>query len=1356
MQTKGNIQDIYPLTPMQEGMLFHALADSASSAYFEQMSYRLHGELDIEIVKKSLTQLFKRYDILRTAFIHEGLERPMQVVLKERECGFFYQDIANLQGDDAKETFVRELKEKDRLQHFNLSRDVLMRVAVLKLREKEYEFTWSNHHILMDGWCIGILISDFFEIYNSYLDNRPWRLPEVKPYRNYILWLEKQDRKESKNYWKKYLEGYEETASIPTLKPANPLEEEEYRVNNVPLILKTGESEKLNQLMAAYHVTLNTIVQTLWGILLGRYVGRQDVVFGSVVSGRPPEVAGVESMVGLFVNTIPVRVAYDDQKDITFSQLLKRTQENALAGEPYHYHPLAEIQSETALKQQLLDHLLVFENFPVADQIDDVAAREEEKGPGVSFQISATDVFEQTNYNFDLVIIPGKQLRLKFAFNECVYDVPFIERMAGYFYHLVRQVMDEPEKKTHRLVLITDEEKKQLVTEFNNTTENYPGDRSIHQLMEDQAVKTPGRTAVFYEGQKLTYRETNEQANQLARRLKEKGIVPGQAVGMILDRSVDMVVGMLAVLKTGGAFVPVDPDEPEARNEFILEENQTAALLTHTHWYRQKKTLTRGYPADAILLMDDKKIYNGDMADLETVNQPGDVALVLYTSGTTGKPKGILLEHRNVNHYIHGLNQRIFSRYENEAPLHIGLQAPFTFDGFAQIALGAMWYGHTAYILPNEHRYDGAAMLKYFSHHRIHITDGAPAHLRLMVESLNGGPPDRGNGIALKNLLIAGEVLPRKTAADFLEHLKHNPPTITNCYGPTECCGDSTMYPVTQKNVNRYTTLPIGVPMPNEQIYIVDKHMQLQPIGVWGEICIGGEGVARGYLNNPELTAEKFNRSYKPYRTYISYKTGDLGRWMPNGNVEFSGRIDQQVKIRGYRIEPEEVSKQLLNHEDIIETTVIAREDRRGDFYLCAYYVSTRTLELSQLRQYLSKYLPAYMIPSYFVPVDKIPRTPRGKVDEKALPEPEGAISTGKTYVPPANETERKIVSTWSEVLGIDPHNISTHDDYNELGGNSINIINVLNRLNKEFEHPVSLSFLILYPTVKELAANIHEQGILSKLECVVKLNRGGNEKNIFIIHPMNGQVYIYKDLAKLLEDHYNMYGLQARGIVRRSRLAESFSEMVEDYIYQIRFIQPEGPYIIMGHCIGDVIAYLLVKRMEEMKCKVERLIMSDEHAFVLELVLNHSRRKDRIKALFTPFTALGELFKKKENRKTTVKSPYKEYDETYNGEPEIFPEESEQMKNKVHFHIQKLNRHYFSQNIFKIIDGIIKAPILDIKAKDTDERLEEKELKKMTFGSFTLAESDGEHFTMFQKPHVYQLAEVMKNMDKICEKKKK
>ncbi|MCX6582588.1 MAG: amino acid adenylation domain-containing protein [Candidatus Aminicenantes bacterium] len=1339
MKNRGNIQDIYPLTPMQEGMLFQSLANPTSSAYFEQTIFRLSGELDIKAVKKSLDQLHMRHDILRTAFVHEGLERPMQVVLKNRMCDFSYRDIRRLETPEAQEQFIRDFAREDRRRIFNLARDVLMRVAAIRLDTNVYQFVWSHHHILIDGWCTRVLMLEFFEIHRSLMDNRPPQLPPVAAYRDYVLWLEKKDKKTAQEYWANYLEDYREPSTFSVIQKKGP-HETEFQKEIARVILTREETDRLVEMAARNRVTLNNLIQTAWGILLGKYNNRQDVVFGSVVSGRPSEIPGVEKMVGLFINTIPFRLQYRD--DTTIKEALQKVQENAARGEPHHYFPLARIQSLHLLKQNLLDHFVVFMNLPMARGLDGLETLGNRKN--LAIMLAQSETFQQSHYNLDLAVIPDEQIQLRIDYNGSVYHHHYMLRLALHLKRLLAQMVENDAGLIAWCTLLTEAEKIQLLEEFNNTVEPYPRDKAIHRLVEDQVEKNPDQAAVFYEAQRFTYSETNERANQLARQLKKIGILPERVVGIVLERSIDMATAMLAVLKAGGAFLPIDPDAPDARNRLMLEENDPAAILTHTGQYRQIKTLLQPFsPTTAVLSIDDRKIYAGDRSNLENVNRPGDLAFVLYTSGTTGKPKGILLEHRNVNNFIHGLNRRVLSRYEK--PLNIGLQAPFTFDGFAQMILGAMWYGHTAYILPNETRADGAAMLKYFKDHRIHISDGAPAQIRLMVESSQ----EHSLEMELKNLIIAGDVLPRKTAAAFLNRFRGRPPEVTNAYGPTECCGDSTMFHVTPGNENLYPTLPIGTPLPNEQVYIVDRFNKLQPIGVWGEVCIGGEGVTRGYLKREELTAGKFIPN--PFKENGRlYRTGDLARWLDDGNIEFLGRIDKQVKIRGYRIEPEEVQHQLLNHEAVTAAVVIAGEDDSGDNFLCAYYVSDDSLDAGQLRRYLAKFLPSYMIPAYFTRLDKIPLTPRGKVDIDALPKPVGGIVTGKTYEPPGNETEEKIIAVWSEVLGVDAQKISALDDYYELGGNSINILNVLNRLNKEFEHTISLSFLILYPTVRELAANIHEQGILNKLECVIKLNKGGNKKNIFIIHPMNGQVYIYKDLAKLLENDYNIYGIQARGVVRRSGLAQSFPEMVEDYIYQIRVIQPEGPYLIMGHCIGDLIAFRMVKRLEEIKCKVERLIMTDEGAFTLEFVLNHFRRKERIRSLFKPFVAVGKLFKKKEK----IVSPYADYDAAYNVEPEITSEESDRMKNKAHYHIQKLNRQYFRQNAFKIIDGIIRAPILDIKARDSEVRIEAGVVRKLTFGLFTLVESDGEHFTMFQKPHIFRLAEIIKNMDKISEKK--
>ncbi|MGD2093241.1 MAG: amino acid adenylation domain-containing protein, partial [Candidatus Aminicenantes bacterium] len=592
------LEDLYPLSPMQEGMLFHALydRDRDSSAYFQQTSYQLHGELKVPLVEKSLNQLFKRHEILRTVFIHEGLDRPIQLVLKERQADFFYKDIREMAGGK-REIFIKEFKEKDRQRSFELSWDVLMRLAVLQTDDTEYEFIWSFYHILMDGWCLGILISDFFEIYNSYLKNRTCQLPAVKPYRTYIEWLEKQDREKSINFWTKYLEDYEEAVFIGTMKSTKTAGEA-YKKETVTFNYDREKTRCLNELAGRNRVTLNTLIQAVWGIILGKYNGREDVVFGAVVSGRPSELEGVESMVGIFINTIPVRIRFEGK--IKFNELLKRVQEEAIASEPHHYHQLAEIQSESVLKQNLINHIIIFENYPLAEQIKGYEDKSGKSNNGAVLKLYDMDVFEQTNYDFNIMVASLEQLMIRFDYNGNIYDRDFVERISHHFNQVLIRIIDNEELKIEELTLLSNEEKSRILYDFNNTGAEYPQNKTIHRLFEEQAEKTPAYTAVIsrtlgaqgaaeirskeyhVEGNRvgpetgnhfLTYKELKEKSYHLACLLGKKGVKPDTIVGIMVERSIEMMVGLFAILKSGGAYLPIDPYYPGERKQYMLTDS---------------------------------------------------------------------------------------------------------------------------------------------------------------------------------------------------------------------------------------------------------------------------------------------------------------------------------------------------------------------------------------------------------------------------------------------------------------------------------------------------------------------------------------------------------------------------------------------------------------------------------------------------------------------------------------------------------------------------------------------------------------------------------------------------------------
>ncbi|WP_040497712.1 condensation domain-containing protein, partial [Fulvivirga imtechensis] len=536
IKSANSIQDVYPLSPMQEGMLFHALLDEDADHYFLQYTYHLRGKLNIGCIERSLKALMKRYDILRTVFLHEGYDRSLQVVLQERKAAFYHKDVRKEVLESDRDTVVDRYRQLDRAHKFNLSKDVLMRLKVYRTGEEDYDFVWSFHHILMDGWCTSIIINEFGILYEGYLEGRQVRLPVVEPYSTYIKWLEAQDKEMSRQYWRKYLSGYENLASISMDKT----DVSGFKYASSSLLLSKERTRNLKTISGDLGVTLYTLLQSAWGILLSRYNNVTDVVFGSVVSGRPSQLKGVERMVGLFINTIPVRITY--QQGDSIAHLLHQVQENAAESNPYHYHLLSEVQKLSGLGKALLDHIIIFENYLVSNEIEDVS---DESLQASQMEVTGVKVFEHTSYDLTIVIQPGDELLIKFDYNVNKYDAQCIERLVGYLSLILAYIERDVNLPISKMDITTPDDR-QLYKTFNDTSADYPRDQTLIALFEEQVQKTPASTALIYEDHELSYEALDARSNQLSRSLLERGCCPGMVVGLMVDRSIEMMVGMLA------------------------------------------------------------------------------------------------------------------------------------------------------------------------------------------------------------------------------------------------------------------------------------------------------------------------------------------------------------------------------------------------------------------------------------------------------------------------------------------------------------------------------------------------------------------------------------------------------------------------------------------------------------------------------------------------------------------------------------------------------------------------------------------------------------------------------------------
>ncbi|WP_156497366.1 non-ribosomal peptide synthetase, partial [Paenibacillus jamilae] len=793
-------------------------------------------------------------------------------------------------------------------------------------------------------------------------------------------------------------------------------------------------------------VTINTLIQTVWGVLLQKYNNSSDVVFGSVVSGRPGDIPGVEHMIGLFINTIPVRV--QSEQGETFAMLMKRTQRQALASNAHDAFPLYEIQALTEQKQDLINHIMIFENYPVEQQVEQLGSEGQDK-----FTISNVVATEETNYDLNVVIMPGEGIKIRFMYNALSFDQAGIERLHGHFVRLLEQISLNPHVRVEELELLTVAEKQQITARFNDTAVAFPSHQTVHQLFEAQVESTPDQVALVFGHQSLTYQELNERANSLARMLQAQGVGPDKLVGLMVERSVEMIVGLLAVLKAGGAYVPIDPEFPSSRIAYMLEDSEAAVLLTSRDLLEEHHC-----NANAIFL-EDAELYQGESGNLEAIARPEHLAYVIYTSGSTGNPKGVMLQHRSVLNFITGMRGVI----DFETSKTILSLTTISFDIFVLETILPLLGGMTVVLGDSQHQVNPQALGELIAHHHIEMLQMTPSRLQMLLGHEAGSRALQD----VKAIMVGGEALPSRLLAALQEI---NGPRIYNMYGPTETTVWSTVQELTHaQHIN------IGRPIANTQIYIMNANGELQPVGVPGELCIAGEGLARGYWKREELTAEKFvNNPFAADEADYErmYRTGDLAKWMPDGNIEYLGRMDHQVKIRGYRIELGEIESKLLQVQSVQEAVIVARTDETGQTQLVAYYVASQELGASELRHELGQKLPSYMVPSYFIWLEQMPLTPNGKIDRKSLPAPEGSLHSGAEYVAPRTVAERALVAIWQSVLGV--QTVGILDNFFDLGGDSIKAIQIVSRAFQA-GYKLDMKDLFRYPIVATLAPHMHE-----------------------------------------------------------------------------------------------------------------------------------------------------------------------------------------------------------------------------------------------------------------------------------------
>ncbi len=1053
-----DIENIYPLSPMQEGLLFHALYSSGSEVYMNQKALDLVGQLDISAFKAAWQAIFDKHTILRTSFVREGVSKPLQKVHKSVKCNVELLDFTHFREEEI-QTKLDTLLENDRTTGFDLTKAPLSKFKLIKISENKHRFIWTHHHILMDGWSLPILFKEFYDNYKAFRTGEGISVENIDKYEDFISYLEGQDKIKAKEFWKDYLKGFENPTPIGIGNTNQKADETDtYKTNSITLNIE--DTKFLNAFSKEHHLTVNTLVQAAWSLLLNRYSGENDIVFGMTVSGRPASLPEVEEKVGLFINTLPLRVKIDDRKNVI--EWLKEVQEQQPLLREYEYMPLTNIHSLTQVsnEENLFNSILAFENYPI---------RESDNTNNLLFKIENVQSFEKTNYPLSIVARIDSKLEINISYNNIIYSTEIIEQTLGHLREVLLNIIKYAKRPVSELEILTPLEKHKLLVEWNDTAADYPKDKCIHELFEEQVKKTPDNVAVVFEKKELTYQQLNKKSNQLANYLQSKGVKPDSLVGICVDRSLEMIVGLLGILKAGGAYVPVDPTYPEERISYMLEDADCEIVLTQEHLELPKINSEIIY-----LDADWDKIENELVENVKSKVKSDNLAYVIYTSGSSGIPKGVMVSHKNMNL---SLNARKCFYKEKEMTLLFQLSIAF------DTANGAIFWslngGNKLVIVDSDSVNNPIRFINYIKDYCItNLTLTPSYYLQLLALS-----EFKDNSQSLKTVSLGGEPLTPNLLTKHHDNLGFV--QLVNEYGPTEAVVWASAYICMNK---KHKTIPIGKPIDNTQIYILDKNQKICPIGISGELCISGNGLSRGYLKKPELTAERFIKN--PFSTDPNsrlYKTGDLARYLPDGNIEFIGRIDNQVKIRGYRIELGEIKASINKIETIEDCVVVAKEDTNGNKRLVAYIVSDDELNIQEIRDSLSNTLPDYMVPSLFVSLEKMPLTTNGKIDGKALPEPESNIETTNEYVAPQTGTEQKLADIWSKVLGVEK--VGIYDNFIELGGHSLLATLVISRIRTIFNCEISPKILLGKSTLVELAKQIESTEPKGGLKNIQRFN---------------------------------------------------------------------------------------------------------------------------------------------------------------------------------------------------------------------------------------------------------------------------
>ncbi|MFC4909842.1 amino acid adenylation domain-containing protein [Actinomadura gamaensis] len=1153
----SQLQDVWPLSPLQRGLYFHGrYADSGADVYTAQVVFELRGKLDAAALKSAAAALLRRHANLRAAFRQRKDGTPVQAIVREVRTPWEEIDLTGRPDAEA-EAEAAAIADRERARPFDLARPPLLRFVLVRLADDRHRMVFTNHHILLDGWSTPILQTELFALYLTRGDDSG--LPRVTPYKNYLAWLAEQDREAAEKAWHSALAGIDEPTLVAPGAPEPPGHAEPGRVRRE---LDAGFTKALADRARAHNVTLNTVLQLAWGVLLGRLTGRDDVTFGAAVSGRPPELPGVEQMIGLFINTLPVRVRVRPQD--TVARALANLQGEQADLLPHHHLGLTDIQRLSGVGT-LFDTMTVLENYP----FDPEAAGTDLGG----LTLHGVGGYDASHYPLALAAVPGERLSLRLDHRTDLFTAEQAEQIMDRLLRVLRAVADGPDVPLARIDVLSEDERRKVLGEWQGETVGRVPE-TITGRIAALAGADPDREALRTPDGSVSFGELDKRANRLAHLLRARGVERETRVAMLVERSADVVVATLGILKAGGAYAPIHHSYPRDRVQWAVAEVNAPVLLVDSAMLPRVEGLETG--AEIIVIDREPDLASRPDTDPGVDVHPEQVAYVMFTSGSTGLPKGAMLTHRNV------VDLATEPAMRNGAHDRVLVHSPHAFDASTYELWVPLLAGGTSVLAPPG-RVDAAELERL-------VAAGDVTGIFITTTLFNLVAEERPEAFAgLREVLTGGET---GSVAAMRKVLAACPDTeVGNVYGPTECTTYTTIVGMRDALADPSENTPVlGRPIADMRLYVLDEALRPVPPGVTGEAYIAGSGVGRGYLHRPGLTAERWVADpFGPPGTRM-YRTGDLVRWRDDGTLEYVDRVDFQVKIRGFRIELGEIETALAAAENVAHAAVLVHRDA-GVKRLVGYAVPAAgtALDTASLRRALAARLPEYMVPSAIVALDTLPLGPNGKLDRRALPVPDFAeAAAGRAPESPEEET---LCAVFAEVLGLS--RVGADVSFFDLGGDSVTALRLVSRA-KQAGVELTPRDVFTHQTVERLVNRADADASVG-FEPLLPIRATGTRPPLFLVHPAGGLAWGYMQFQAHLPADQPVYGLQSR-VFTGAEPAADVAAMAADYAELIRTVQPHGPYHLAGWSLGGLIAYEMACRLQAAGEEVALLALIDSY----------------------------------------------------------------------------------------------------------------------------------------------------------------